>query len=253
MPLLNKATEYIFSVLSEDETVRKFPREFVAETAKWVRSWFLTDEDPKTKAKLEDPARSDDSKKTVIETKLESLIEQEAFRKELETRLTAFETQRERLKNIVVGSDIKADGNVRIGDTGTEQSSDADQKNIVRDSKIRAGGDFRLGDDIVSGNQSVQINHNYFTNPAPKPAPASQPTDFNRRVQDAIAMGRIDEAIELLLEAQHLKQRDKDVVFLLSGRYQSIRRQQTMGVASEQTVNQELARISSGLLELLSL
>lgn len=253
MSLLNKAIEYIFSVLSEDETIRKFPREFVAEAAKWVRSWFLTDEDPKTKAKLEDPARSDDSKKTVIETKLESLIEQEAFRKELETRLTDFETQKERLKNLIVGSDIDVAGSVRIGDTGPAQPSDADQKNTMRDSKIRTGGDFHLGDDILSGNQSVQINHNYFANPAPKPTPAWQPTDFNKRVQEAIARGRIDEAIELMLDAQHLKQRDKDAVFLLSGRYHSIRRQQATGVASEQTVNQELARISNGLLELLSL
>ncbi|MFN4081984.1 MAG: hypothetical protein ACK4NS_13880, partial [Saprospiraceae bacterium] len=80
MDFIRKAVEYVFSVLSEDETLRKFPREFVAAAAQWVRAWFLTDEDPRTKAKLEDPERSAESKKTVIETKLEDLLAQSGFR-----------------------------------------------------------------------------------------------------------------------------------------------------------------------------
>ena len=98
-------------------------------------------------------------------------------------------------KNIVYGS-IMAGGNVIIGDTtyinnyfaaqevkishrltnniptnadhilGRDAVSgdNYDEKNIIKGSTIKAGGDFRLGDDVVSGNQNVQIVHNYFGN-----------------------------------------------------------------------------------------
>ena len=40
MPLLTKATEYILSILTEDETVKHFPKEFVAASAQWI--WWLS-------------------------------------------------------------------------------------------------------------------------------------------------------------------------------------------------------------------
>jgi hypothetical protein len=48
MSLIQKATDFIFGIVLEDETVKSFPKEFVSESAKWIRSWFLKD-DPKRK------------------------------------------------------------------------------------------------------------------------------------------------------------------------------------------------------------
>jgi len=147
MPLLTKATEYILSVLTEDETVKHFPKEFVAESAKWIRSWFLKD-DPRTEPKLQDPDRSPENKKAVIEIKLEDMLENPAFKTALEQQLAIFEQQKTRLKNVVDKSDIDVKGNVHIGDKGTSSGDHYDEKNVIKGGTIRADGDFRLGDDM---------------------------------------------------------------------------------------------------------
>jgi len=147
MPLLTKATEYILSILTEDETVKNFPKEFVAESAKWVRSWFLKD-DPKTEPKLQDPNRSPENKKGVIEAKLEDMLKNSQFKAALEQQLAIFEQQKTRLKNVVDKSDIDVKGNVHIGDKGSSSGDNYDEKNVVKGSTIKAEGDFRLGDDV---------------------------------------------------------------------------------------------------------
>ena len=149
MSLITKATEYILSMLTEDETVKHFPKEFVAASAQWIRSWFLKD-DPKTEPKLQDPDRSPESKKAVIEIKLEDMLENPQFKAALEQQLAAFEQQRARLKNVVSDADIDVKGHVRIGDKGTSSGDNYDEKNVVKGSTIKAGGNFRLGDDIAS-------------------------------------------------------------------------------------------------------
>jgi len=40
MPLITKATEYILSILTEDETVKHFPKEFVVASVQWI--WWLS-------------------------------------------------------------------------------------------------------------------------------------------------------------------------------------------------------------------
>ena len=41
MALLETATTYILALLTEHETIKSFPQAFIAESAKWVKSWFL--------------------------------------------------------------------------------------------------------------------------------------------------------------------------------------------------------------------
>jgi len=147
MPLITKATEYILSILTEDETVKHFPKEFVAESAKWVRSWFLKD-DPKTEPKLQDPNRNPENKKGVIEAKLEDMLENPQFKAALEQQLAAFEQQKTRLKNVVDKSDIDVKGNVHIGDKGSSSGDNYDEKNVIKGGTVKADGDFRLGDDV---------------------------------------------------------------------------------------------------------
>lgn len=114
----------------------------------WVRSWFLID-DPKTEAKLADPARSAESKKTIIETKLEELQDNPKFVQELGEQLAAYAQHKTRSKNIVDGGNIEAKTGVHIGDKGAAGNDDYDEKNIVKGgATIKTEGDFRLGDDV---------------------------------------------------------------------------------------------------------
>jgi hypothetical protein len=146
--MLATATKYILDLLINNEELKKFPKEFTDEAVKWVKSWFLIPEDPKNTAKLEDPNKSIEVKKDIIQDKLADLEENTQFQKELTERLAAFEQQRARLKNVVLDSDIDVKGNVHIGDKGNDSGDQYDEKNIVKGGTIKAGGDFRLGDDM---------------------------------------------------------------------------------------------------------
>lgn len=148
MALLETATQYILDLLIENEELKKFPKEFTDEAVKWVKSWFLKPEDPRTNAKLEDPGKSIEVKKDIIQDKLEDLKDNPQFIKELTERLAAFEQQKSRIKNMVSDSDIEVQGSVYIGDKGRTSGDHYDEKNVIKGSNIKAGGDFRLGDDI---------------------------------------------------------------------------------------------------------
>lgn len=147
--MLESATKYILDLLTENEELKKFPKEFVNESVKWVKSWFLKPEDPKATAKLEDPNKSMEVKKDIIQDKLDDLKDNAQFQKELTERLAAFEQQRTRLKNVVSNADIDVKGSVHIGDKSSSSGDNYDEKNVVKGGTIKAGGDFRLGDDVV--------------------------------------------------------------------------------------------------------
>ena len=148
MALLATATKYILDLLTDNEELKKFPKEFVNEAVKWVKSWFLTPEDPRTNPKLEDPNKSIEVKKDLIQDKLEDLKDNVQFQQELLQRLTAFEQQRARLKNAILDADIDVKGNVHIGDKGSASDEPYNEKNIIKGGSIKSGGDFRLGDDV---------------------------------------------------------------------------------------------------------
>lgn len=145
--MLETATKYILDLLTNNEELKKFPKEFTDEAVKWVKSWFLKPEDPKTTAKLEDPNKSMEVKKDIIQDKLDDLKENAAFQKELAEHLAALEEQRTRLKNVVSEADIDVKGNVHIGDKGSASGDHYDEKNVIKGGTIKTGGDFRLGDD----------------------------------------------------------------------------------------------------------
>lgn len=146
--MLATATKYILDLLTDNEELKKFPKEFTDEAVKWVKSWFLIPDDPRTNAKLEDPNKPMEVKKDIIQDKLEDLKDNARFIKELTERLAAFEQQRTRLKNVVTDADIDVGGSVHFGDKGSASGDHYDEKNIVKGSTIKAGGDFRLGDDV---------------------------------------------------------------------------------------------------------
>lgn len=50
--MLEQATKFILSLLTENEEVKKLPKEFVDASAKWGRAWLLKD-DPIVEAVLD--------------------------------------------------------------------------------------------------------------------------------------------------------------------------------------------------------
>ncbi len=146
MAILEKALDYIVGIVTQNEEVQKFPKDFVTASMQWIRSWFLID-DPKMEAKLAEPDRSLESKKTLLETKLEGLNENPQFVQELAEKLQVLEQQRARLKNVVKDSNIDVAGSIHVGDKGSASDNNYDEKNVIKGSTIKAGGDFRLGDD----------------------------------------------------------------------------------------------------------
>jgi hypothetical protein len=247
MPLLETALDYIVSILTENEEVKKLPKDFVTASTLWIRSWFLVD-DPKTAAKLAEPTRSAESKKTLIEGKLEDLLEQASFVKELEERLANLEQHKIRLKNVIANADIEAQGNVHIGDKGNSSGEAYHEKNIIKGGTIRAGGDFRLGDDVVSGNQNVQIVHNYSGGGKDKNPATSPTTPLQTQLKNLLRKGKIAEVIERLLD--HSEPNDKELnnqVLLLSARFNRINNQEHNGVISYAEAGIERNKINAAL------
>jgi hypothetical protein len=248
MPLLSSALDYILGIITENEEVKKFPKDFVTASMLWIRTWFLTD-DPKTETKLNDPDRSLESKKTILESKLEDLQDNPQFMSELQDKLNALAHQRERLKNVVTDTDIDVKGNVHIGDSGTSSGDHYDQKNVVKGSNIKAGGDFRLGDDV---NTTINhITHNYSGNPS---AHGKSPTisSLKAELQQLIRQAKTGMAIERFLDASEKIDADLHAEILqLSGQFNYMERKERMGTASTSEINLERNKINSALVELM--
>lgn len=251
MPHLETALDYIFSIITENESVKSFPKDFITASTQWIRSWFLID-DPKTAAKLAEPTRSAESKKTLIEAKLENLLENADFVKELEERLAAFEQQKSRLKNVVTDTNIDAQGNVHIGDKGSSSGDNYDQKNVIQGGTIKAGGDFRLGDDVVNGNENVQIVHNYFGGGKGKgPLPSSE-ANLKTELKNLLRKEKTEEVIERLLDLSEGEDEElNNKVMLLSARFTRINNQEHKNVISNDEAGIERNKINEALVRLI--
>jgi hypothetical protein len=247
--MLETATKYVLDLLTENEELKKFPKEFVNESVKWVKSWFLTPEDPKANAKLEDPNKSIEVKKDIIQDKLADLNENPQFVKELTEKLKGFEQQRARLKNVVTDADIDVKGSVHIGDKGTSSGDNYDEKNVIKGGSIKAGGDFRLGDDVVSGNQNVQIVHNYFGNHKAGGNAPPQYSSLKTHLQQLIKKEKIEEALELFMDEAEKQGLDCfDELLLLSARFNRAQKNERKGTDNPQT---ERNRINDALVTLI--
>jgi hypothetical protein len=247
MPLLSSALDYILGIITENEEVKKFPKDFVTASMQWIRTWFLTD-DPKTETKLNDPDRSMESKKTILETKLEHLQDNQQFMSELKEKLYALELQRKRIKNVVVDTDIDAMGNVHIGDSGTFSGDHFEEKNIIKGSTIKSGGDFRLGDNINTNINN--ITHNYHGNSL-QPGKSPSNTGIKAELQQLIRQAKTGIAIERFLDASEKIDADLHAEILqLSGQFNYMEPKERMGTASTSEINLERNKINMALLVL---
>lgn len=250
--MLETAAKYILDLLTENEELKKFPKEFVNESVKWVKSWFLKPEDPKTNAKLEDPNKSMEVKKDIIQDKLDDLKDNPQFIKELTERLATFEQHNARLKNVVHDADIDVKGSVHIGDKGNSSGDNYDEKNIIKGSTIKAGGDFRLGDDVVSGNQHVNIVHNYFGGGKGGEKTPPQYSDIKSELKTLLRKEKTDDVIERLLDFTESNDKDAlNTVLLLSARLNRINSQEHKGIISNGEAGIERNKINAALASLI--
>ena len=251
MPLLEKALDYVLGIVTENEEVKKFPKDFVTASMQWVRSWFLKD-DPVTSAVLENSMLPEAVKKPVVEAKLNSLKDNADFMKQLAERLASYEQHRKRIRNAVTDSNIEATGDVHIGNTGNAANSDVDEENTIKGSTITAGGDFRLGNDNISGKQ-VTINNNYYGNKANGlEENKGAPSDLAREVTNFLLKGQTTEAIGCLLEGtEQSNKRIYEDALLLSARNARLATQERRGVVSSKDANTEQNRINAAIRSLL--
>lgn len=250
MPLIETATQYILGLLTENEELKKFPKEFIDASVTWVKSWFLVPEDPKTNAKLEDPNKSTEIKRDIIEDKLANLQGNAQFIRELTERLAAFDQHKSRLKNVVSDADIDVQGDVHIGDKGSASGDHYDEKNVIKGSNIKAGGDFRLGDDVVSGNQNVQIVHNYFGGGKGTEKALPQHPNKKSALKALLAKEKTADLIEELLDLTEGSD-ENNTVLLLSARLTRINSQEHKGVITNSEAGIERNKINAALSSLI--
>ena len=251
MDILTTAAAYILDIVTENEDFKKFPKEFVGESVKWVKSWFLTPEDPKATAKLEDPKKSIEVKKDIIGDKLDDLKENPQFMKELEAQLHALAAAKRTLLNVIEDSDVEVKGNFRQGNTGGASKSTADETNIVKRSKIVVGGDFRQGDDIQQGNTIVN-NHYHGVSPSATSAVPPQYNDLKKALNDLLSKGKTLEVVNRLLE--HTERTDADayqITLNLSGQHHRLERQDTSGIMGFENARLERNRLSNALIQVI--
>lgn len=250
--MLETATKYILDLLTDNEELKKFPKEFVNESIKWVKSWFLRPEDPKTKAKLEDPNKPIEVKKDIIQDKLDDLKDNPQFQKELTERLAAFEQQKARLKNVVMDADIDVKGSVHIGDQGPSSGDNYNEKNVIKGGTIKAGGDFRLGDDVVSGNQNVQIVHNYFGGGKGGEKAPPQYQSLKSELKALVAQNKTPIVFNRLLD--HIERQDEGMynnVLLLFGQFNRLNDKENAGLVSFADANIERNRLNNALINVI--
>jgi hypothetical protein len=250
--MLETAAKYVLDLLTENEELKKFPKEFVDESVKWVKLWFLTPEDPKANAKLEDPNKAIEVKKDIIKDKLDDLKENPQFVKELTEQLNRFEKERNTRKNYLgkEGS-IESDGKVVVGDTGASVNDGYTEKNII-EGKIKAKGDVRIGDDIVSNSQVI---HNYYgVENSSKTAPP-QYNDIKSELKVLLRKGKTANTIERLLDlTENTDQDTHNTVLLLSAQLNRLDSQENRNIIGRSdaeigrnSLNDRLMSVINGL------
>lgn len=150
--LIPPALKYLSDLVLDNEEVKKFPKDFVTASMKWIRSWFLED-DPTAKAVVDSDSPAV-AKEAVLGAKLNELMKNPQFVEELNGQLAAYNAHRSRIKNVADNAQIEVQGNVHIGDKGPGEDTGYDEKNVVKGGSIKAGQDLHLGDNYTNSGQT---------------------------------------------------------------------------------------------------
>jgi hypothetical protein len=185
--MLETATKFILDFVLKNEEVQKFPQDFVTASMQWVRSWFLTDEDPNTKAILTSDAPVE-AKKAAIEQKTKALQENPQFRQELTERLREYGIHVANSRNVAIGNTIQAH-TVHFGDVVYQSPSPATAH--VNSTSTVSQGHFseieRQGQEdrlrlLVQKRQAVQRGYDLEDNAARQFASEKQLADLDTQI-----------------------------------------------------------------------
>lgn len=214
MAILEAAAAFVLDILAQNEEVKKFQKEFLDESARWVKSWFLTPEDPRANAKLTDPEKPLAVKQDIIADKLEVLQNDPLFMQELAGKLQAFTAEKARIKNAVTNSSVNAGRDVRIGDDHTV------------------------------------INHHYYA-PAPQSGnrPGAPDPALKTELKSLIARGKTKEVVNRLLDITDGE--TSDTIHLISEQMSRLATREMQGIISYQEATLERNKLTRSLLEVL--
>jgi Effector-associated domain 11 len=236
MAFLETTTKFVLDLLTENEELKKFPQEFISESVKWVKSWFLTPEDPKSTAKLADPNKSIEVKKDIIEDKLAELKDNALFMKELAAKMAAFEQQKTTKRSIIEGGSFKIKGNAHVGSVDASNQQQVDEENVLKNTHFEVDGDFHLGN-------TSHLIHNPFNRNAPENTPI-QPKNLKSVLKTLLRNGKTAEVFDKLLDLTENKDADThQTVLVLSAQFNRLNTQENKGVIG----NQEATIARNGL------
>ena len=257
--MLYQATKFVTSLLTENEELRKFPKEFVDASVKWIRTWFLKD-DPVMEAVLVSKGNYD-LKAKVVAARLPLLEKDEQFMKELGRRMADYE----RMKNVILNSKVDVKGNADIGDKGKDGDDGRfGTKNAILGSEVTVSGSMTLGDhhqtqigtvhtgsgDIVQGNKTI-TNNNFYGAPGKNPHPDK--SKIKALAQEWIAKGDLETAIVEVVDYMDTNNhRAHNEALQLSGRYHALKNRENRGILSDEVISLEQNRIRASLVSLLS-
>lgn len=147
-PITSSIIGYVVKAFSDNEEAKQFKTSIFGGFVKWVRPFFIVD-DVASEAVLTSDEIPVATKEKVIAAKLPKLMENEAFRTEMEAWAGKLKAAGVSGKSIVSGADVDVIGNIHVGDTNADagQRGKHKRENIVENSKIKGGGDFRIGND----------------------------------------------------------------------------------------------------------
>jgi Effector-associated domain 11 len=129
-------------------------------------------------------------------------------------------------------------------------------KNIMQDSSIQAHGNVHLGDDIITGNQTVQVIHNYY---GEKPKESVNPSEYQaityspslkKEIEAFISDGKTEKALKMLLAIETLDEDDHQTVVMLSGNLKNINQDTNRGLLTNNEAKMGVAKVNYAILEL---
>ncbi|PHN02321.1 hypothetical protein [Flavilitoribacter nigricans] len=125
-----------------------------------------------------------------------------------------------------------------------DKNKNSGNKNTVSNSNIKAGGNVHIGD-------IVNI-HQHISDPAPEPP--KSPSEVSSMIQDLrnqVGRGKIKQVLEKMLELSQDDQDQQNTVILLSQRWNSLKREERMGVIGRSDASVTNNRITMSILDLL--
>ncbi|MBU6340453.1 MAG: hypothetical protein KGS48_03070 [Bacteroidetes bacterium] len=190
------------------KTVKNTPQAQIRESelGKWIDQWFLQDS---TMAALLFSNQNDALKKSMLEFKLSDLWANDQFTNSIPKAESTIQDS----KNVVHGSDIKAGGNIHIGDIHVH----------------------------LPGNPPAASNE--------APPDAAQLQDFRNLIGQA-RTSEVFEPLQIYLEKNAPHQLNE--LLILKTRWYDLGRNERLGILSRHDANLERNQINMGLLELLS-